>query len=58
MRRVSSFSRRRDERAGRRTAVVVAVYAGVVLVNGLLAILFLSLLRWAGELETIVEATP
>jgi hypothetical protein len=58
MRRVTSFSRRRDERAGRRTAVVVAVYAGVVLVNGLLAILFLSLLRWAGELETIVEATP
>lgn len=58
MRRVSSFSRRKDERAGWKTAVVVAVYAAVVLVNGLLTILFLSLLRLAGEIETIVQATP
>lgn len=58
MRRLTILSRRTNERAGWKTTVVVAVYTAVVLVNGLLTILFLSLLRWAGELETIVQATP
>jgi hypothetical protein len=53
-----SVSRGIDDEGVRQTAFLLAVYAGMVIVGGLLAVAFMGFIQWAGlahqPLESVV----